>query len=304
MLRKVMFSLFALCLLSSGLAARCLNELQVGVDEAALSEVASGIDAARYVQRAVDLLEPVLPQLQTADVPDDVPAEAEAAVQFLAERRLLPPGWQAETLEPDTWQTMLERVARWYDVAAPSVGETPLTHQILLTDLAALIDAAAEKIDPVALVAWGDDKEQVVFWALIRNDSIYPRMIVLRPPGEELTLEDGIGELLSHLATCVTTVEDYVSAPAETAQRLFLANNEARMIVAQTEPASAENFAYVPVGEEADYFSFASPVLAEVVRYAALFEGSSVPVMTMLRIIPQLRTNMNPREIIDFVTVD
>ncbi len=302
------FFLVLLILLSFGatFAQRCLSELQAGVPQNELADPATGRDAASFLKRAVDLLEPVLPPLFTVS---DAPVSSEDAsyseVRFLAERGLLPGTWDADTLAPETWTEMVSSVAAWYDLdftqevaAAPTKGQ-------LLADLANLIERAAPQLEPVALLAYDPQGGGVTFWAIIRNGGVYPRMIVQRPPAEGVDARRDTQRALSLLGSCVYSLSNYVSAPADTAQRLFLANSDAQMVIAQADPpiegTVGQNLIYVPEGEEAEVLRFEGPEADVYEQYAALFVGPSIGVPALLRIIPQLRTNMNPREIIAFV---
>lgn len=288
--------------LGIGFSQQCLSELQADLSPDELSDPATGRDAAVFLERAVNLLEPVLPPLATAS---DLPVAADDAdydtVRFLAERRLLPANWNADTLAPETWTEMTSSVASWYTLGpAEEVAAVPTKGQ-LLDDLSSLIAQAAPQLEPVALLAFDPQGGGVNFWAIIRNGGVYPRMIVQRPPEEVVDVRGDTAQVLSLLGNCAYTLDNYVSAPAETAQRLFLANSNAEMIVAQADPPTQEGLIYVPAGEEADYLRFSSPATESYDQYAALFVGPSIGVPALLRIIPQLRTNMNPREIIAFV---
>ncbi len=267
-----------------------------------LADPATGRDAALYLKQAVDLLEPVLPPLaRVNDVPVTVEDEAFSAVRFLAERDLLPSTWEADTLAPGTWAEMVSGVASWYDLDFTEEVVAVPTKEQLLSDLAGLIGRAAPRLEPVALLAFDPQGGGVNFWAIIRNGGVYPRMIVQRPPAEVVDARRDTQRALSLLGNCAYTLSNYVSAPANTAQRLFLANSDAEMVIAQADPPAEQNLVYVPEGEEAEYLRFSSPATDTFNQYAALFVGPSIGVPALLRIIPQLRTNMNPREIIAFM---
>jgi hypothetical protein len=292
----------ALLLVGWGAAQRCLPELRGDTDSSALSQLASGRDAARYLRRAVELLEPVLPQLASASValdPDDPDYEA---VRLLAQHRLLPPEWQPEVLSVTVWREMLHRLAAWYGVTVtPTFAAAPTRWQ-LLSELSLLIARVGPRLKPVALVASDDqNSQQIAFWALIRNDSVYPRLIVVRPPDETVSLQRGVAAVLPYLSTCATAVRRYIFAPAPVARRLFLANNEARMVIVELEPSPPDPLRYVPVGEELAYLAFEHTALDGYQRFAALFIGPGPSLPIVLRLLPQLRTNMGPREIVDFV---
>ena len=301
----VLYLVVVVGLVSSAWASRCLVELQGDWTTEALSETASSRDAARLVERAVHLLEPALPVLARAgEIPLAAGDPDAETLRFLSERRLLPPGWTDGPLTLELWREMLGRLADWYGQPHGSTERGPLTLTDALVDLSRLIERVAPTLRPVALVASDPaDRDRVAFWATVRNDTVYPRMIVSRPPDAgEVTLRRGVEPILGDLSTCAMPVRKFVFAPADTALMLFLSHSEARMAVVQTDSPDFAGVYYVPQGEERDHFAFQAPELEEAERYAAVFVGPSVGVTTVLRIIPQLRTNMGPREIIEFVT--
>lgn len=293
-----------LVLLLGGWAAAqwCLPELRGETETEALAQLASGRDAARYVYRAVTLLEPLLPPLATASAPLEPNDPDYPVVRALAEYRLLPAGWRPDALSVAVWYEMLSRLAGWYDLAiTPTVAKAPTRWQ-LLSDLALLIARVGPSLKPIALIAADErQRHQVAFWALIRNDSIYPRLIVVRPPDAAVSLQRGAAAVLPYLSSCATEVRRYVFAPAQTAQRLFLAHNEARMVVVALEPYTPDPLEYVPEGEELAYLTFEHAALDGYRRFAALFVGPGPSLPTVLRLLPQLRTNLGPREVIEFV---
>ena len=304
--RPILFCLLLITSFASfSSAQRCLPELQAALGDAAPGERASGRDAARLLEEAVNRLEPVLPPLyERGELPLPYDDSDYATVEFLAERGLLPADWRADTLEAGVWVQMLARLAGWYEATPPLVADE-LTREDLVRTLGELIEEVAPKLEPVALVASDPDdpinSDAVAFWAVVRNVSPYPRMLVSRPPASDVSLAGGVEDVLGSLETCAAPITRFVYAPAATAERLFLANNAARMVIVRTDPPSDTDLFYVPEGEEAAYFSFTAPDLAGTSRYAVLFVGPSIGVPALLRIIPSLRTNMSPREIINFV---
>jgi hypothetical protein len=58
---------------------------------------------------------------------------------------------------------------------------------------------------------------------------------------------------------------------------------------------------WVAQGEELDYLRLNHPFTDTLERFSAVFLGPSPAMTTVMRIIPQLRTNMGPREILRFV---
>ncbi len=294
-------------LLNFALAQACYPELRGAFADAGLEQVASGGDAAHLLREAVDLLEPVLPPLVNvntfglqpgSEVYDDA---TYADADFLAQRGLLPAEWQAASLTQETWQAMVDGLAAWYDLEPFTVG-LDLTRGALTETLSALIGAASPRLNPVALVATDPaNRDRIAFWAVIRSDSVYPRLIAYRPPETGVSLAGGVGAVLPQLETCALRLDNYVSASATTAQKLFLATSQARMYVATTEPPNASGFVAVPVGEETDYLTFQNAALEPYTSFTALFDGPSVGPGALLRLLPQVRTNMNPREVLRLV---
>ena len=73
------------------------------------------------------------------------------------------------------------------------------------------------------------------------------------------------------------------------------------MVILAAEPPLPEAILETPPGDETAYLSFTAPEVADKKRYTALFLGPSVGFGTMLRLIPQLRTNMSPQAILRFI---
>ncbi|MEM6429379.1 MAG: hypothetical protein AAF708_09085 [Deinococcota bacterium] len=302
MFRKLV--LISLLLLWAPAWARvCIAELRADEAGSALQQLATGRDAAIYMQRAVALLEPVLPRFDYNETVGVDPTDsAYEAVRYLLERRLLPATWQPDSIDMVTWQTMLTRLGRWYGLTpvAQLNDADELTKRMIILTLAELIDNATRQINPVALVASAeDDSNRVAFWAIIRNDGVYPRMIIVAPPGDSIRLDDGVAAVLPTLETCAMELDNFIFAPANVAQQLFLSTNQARMIVASASPVPLTMD--VPSGEEVSFFVFESPTLAGIEQYAALFPGPSLGVGTILGLIPRVRTNMSPGEILTFL---
>lgn len=303
-LRTPTLLLLALLTLSGGAAAqRCADEMRAPFSEALLLEAATGRSAAKLLARATDLLEPSLPPLQRVlDLPVERGDPDYETFSYLADRLLLPPPWPADTFSAEAWEVALARMAGWYDLPAPTFELEAPTNEDLLTSLFEIIEGSSTAPQPVALLAADlQDDARIAFWATLRNHGVYPRMIVLRPPEEPVDLRRNIGEALTRLSTCATTLENYVYAPADTAERLFLATNESRMVIVGGVPPLSQPIFEVPAGDETAYLTFSAHEVANNERYTALFLGPSVGIPTLLRLLPQVRTNMNPREIIDFL---
>ena len=297
--------LLAVLLLSGfAFAQPCYTELRGELTDEQLAQSATGLDAARLLKRAVDFLEPVLPQL--VNTPDTFPLaygdEGFAEAQYLAQRGVLPPTWQAGELSLGTWQEMVSEVAAWYDLD-PFTVAPELSYGALLETLSNLIGSVRPLLRPVALIATDPaNRDAVAFWAIIRNNSVFPRLIVVRPPAEGVALDGGLRGALPLLGSCALELENFIYAPSDTAQRLFMTNTErSRMYVASTAPARDDGFTTVPSGEETGYLTFRAEDLSPYEMFAAVFEGPSVGPATLMRLLPQVRTNMNPREVLQFV---
>lgn len=279
-------------------AQTCVPELRGDLTDEALQETATGSDGVLFMQRAMKLLEPALPKL--AYLPSDFAYTDNEAAVYVGTRGLLPAAWEPDALTFDVWQDMVQGLANWYDLS-PKLNNT-LTKASLVETLDRLIVEASATLRPVALIASSqEDKNKVSFWAVIRNDSIYPRIVVYRPSANSVGLEDGIKNVLPLLETCAVPLENYIYASEDTARRLFLANNTAKMYVAATQPETSADPDIVPAGEEADYLTFHTSALEGYSAFAALFEGSGVGPMTIMRLLPQVRTNMNPAQVVNFV---
>ncbi|MDZ7704345.1 MAG: hypothetical protein U5L04_07685 [Trueperaceae bacterium] len=295
------FLLVLLLLLPFGVAQRCLDELRAGLPNEALSETASGRDAVRFLKRAVDLLEPTLPPLTNSTLPAALSPDDpvfDTAI-FLAERGLLPQNWQPDTLAPAVWQTMLERVAAWYE-PRPSVDvgdDETLSLGNLVADLSRLITAVTEGLEPLALIATDPgDRNAITFWAVIRNQGVYPRMVVVSPNAVAISLNGDPTRALPYLATCAVPLENYVTAPADVARQLFLANTDAEMVVAYSDPPALYNYR-VPGGDAIAFLEFDAPLLEDIDRYAALFLGEGPGPLAITRLVSRVRTNMGPGQI-------
>ena len=304
---SMFYKLFiGVCLLLAPLAwgQACYDDLRGDLSDEQLSRSATGLEAAQLLKRAVDLLEPALPQL--VNLPDTFNLAPEdegyAEARFLAQRDLLPADWRADSLAPETWDSMVSAVGGWYGYDGfPAIQE--LSVGGLLNTLSTLISAVSPGLNPVALVATNPaDRTLVDFWAVIRNTSVFPRLIVMRPPGAEVALSDGVAAALPYLGNCAFTTDNFIHAPSETAKRLFLANvSESRMYVGGTSPEGLPGFTEVPSGEESAYLTFTAEAVAPYEQYAAVFDGPNVGPATLLRLLPQVRTNMKPRQVLELV---
>lgn len=244
--------------------------------------------------RVVRLLEPALPRsvvVGRLELPDDHP-DAEA-LRYLRERRVIARGAAVDPMPPEVWQAALDAVAGWYAVAPPAGGD-PGDPTRVAADLQALVARVAEAVRPAALVAWSpDDRERLAFLGLVWNWSAYPRLVVTRP--SDAPWDGELRSAAARLATCAYDVTAYVGAVAPVAVDLFLAENRARMYLVGSEPDLPGAWPHeVPAGEEVDVFAFRHPLVADLEAFSAVFVGDPAPVLTFVRLLPRVRTNLSP----------
>lgn len=288
-----LLALLLLALLQAAFAEVCRQELITSLPNLTLERAPTGIDAARALKRAVDLVEPALPPLRSnSEVPLDAADANYAAVRWLADRRLLPSGWQPTQLDGATWAAMLSAFLAWYQLPAVDPG-APATAEELVSDLSEVLQRVGSAIRPAALLATDPAQDgRTTFWAIIWNWSVYPRLLVVRPSGDAMAQP---GDVLPRLSNCVVRISAYISAPQETAKSLFLTHNSSRMFVVASKPGQAGSWPYeVPAGEELGAFSYGLTDLAGVDVYAAVFDGPSVGIGTLLGMLPRVRTNISP----------
>ena len=299
--RLLILSVFFL-FLGAAYAQNCDTEMRAGFSANELAQPVDGRRAATLLKRAVALLEPSLPPLQrVVDLPVPADDPDRETFAYLADRELLSPSWSAGTFSFDAWAIALGKVASWYELPAPTLSDRTPSGSDLIGSLEPIFAAAGAYLDPVAVFAFDPaDPSKVAFWATLRN-GVYPRLIVIHPPAEPVNVQEDVTGAMAQLGDCVVTPQNYVYAPADTAERLFLATNESRMVVLATEPPSAQELLETPPGSETSYLTFSNPEVADKKRYTALFLGPSVGFGAMLRLIPQLRTNMSPQAILKFV---
>lgn len=306
---------FLLLLLGSpALAARCHDELAdalAGSDPA----VATGLDAVRLLERSLALVEPALPRLQVVrEVPLARSEPGFESVRYLAERGLLPDSWRPDALTADTWREMLAAWLDWYGLAPLPVA-APEGDEALLRDMALALERVAQAVRPAALIAYDPAEDhRVAFWAIIWNWSVYPRLLVMRPDADlRLAGGDagrgGVQALLPRMGNCAVQVEDFISAPEETAKRLFLSSNASEMVLVAGDPLEGGDARtagwplWVPQGEELAVFGFEDEAVAGLERYAAVFAGPTVSVASLLALLPRVRTNLGPPGIVRHMAV-
>lgn len=279
----------------------CEPELRAAVGDPNFDRPATGVDAAVLLHRAVQLVEPALPRMHlSATVPLDPGDPDYGAVLYLAERKLLPSSWQAEALDGETWAGMLDRFLAWYQLDA-SLADAPASVGDAVNDMATVLQRVSRTIKPAALLATDPtDQGRLSFWAIIWNWTVYPRLLVLRPDGELERSEPR--DALRAMSNCAVQLHHYVTAPEETAKRLFLTHNTSRMYLVASRPEREDAWPYeVPSGEELAAFGFELAELSGVQLYAAVFDGPQVGVGTMLGMLTRVRTNMAPTTLLGYL---
>jgi hypothetical protein len=245
---------------------------------------------------AVRLLEPALPRtLVTAgiELPPEHPHYED--LLYLRERRVLPRGVEADALSPEAWQGALDVIAGWYDLPGVAAGD-PADDAAVAADLASLLAQVRRAVRPAALIAWTpEDRSQLAFRGLVWNWSAYPRLVVWRVDPEDDRVGTDLRAAARTLSTCAYEVDAFVAASAPVARDLFLAENRARMYLVGSEPDLPGAWPMeVPAGEEVEVFAFTHPLVASLDAYSAVFVGDAAPLLTMARLLPQVRTNLSP----------
>lgn len=289
----LLLAVLLLSLLPAALAEVCRQELITALPNLTLDRAPTGIDAARALKRAVDLVEPALPPLRSnSKVPLDASDANYAVVKYLADRRLLPDSWQANELDGAAWAAMLSAFLAWYELPGVNPG-APATADELVGDVGNVLQRVSGAIRPAALLATDPAQAgRTTFWAIIWNWTVYPRLLVIRPSGDAMAQPS---DVLPRLSNCAVNVSAYILAPQETAKSLFLTHNTSRMIVVASKPGQDGLWPYeVPAGEELGAFAYGLPDLASVDVYAAVFDGPSVGIGTLLGMLPRVRTNISP----------
>jgi len=289
----VRLALLLALLLGVAHAEVCRQELTLALPDPVLERAPTGIDAARALKRAVDLVEPALPPLShgaAVPLPEDDPDYG--VVKYLVDRRLLPETWRPDGLDGATWGAMLSGFLGWYELPRVSPGP-PTTVDELVADMGAVLARVADAIRPAALLATDPaDGDRTTFWAIIWNWTIYPRLLVVRPSGDATAQPR---DVLPRLSNCAVKIDAYISAPQETAKSLFITHNSSRMYVVASDPSLEALWPYqVPPGEELEAFGYQHPDLEGVDVFAAVFDGPSVGIGTLLGMLPRVRTNISP----------
>lgn len=300
---RVALALMPLALLGgAALAQRCGGELAAALERSTTPEHVSGVEGVAVVRAAVELLEPALPRMRLGS-PSGV-ARGEPGFDdalFLHERNLLPEGWRPDTLARPVWQEIARRLLAWYGLD-PLVVVDPASEAAFLGDVSRVLEVAAAAVRPAAIVAFDpDDRNSVAFWALMWNWTVFPRLIVYRPAAD-VSLADGVAAVLPHLGSCALQPTSYLTAPEATATRLFRNANASEMVIVGGEPNVEQRWPYrVDAGGELSVFAFEHPEVADLELYSVVFVGSRVNPATLLRLLPQVRTNLSPRALLRYL---
>lgn len=298
---RAILLVLALALGGQGIAQMCAAELGMAIEGVAPTDAATGVVAAKLLKQAVELVEPALPPLRyDAVVPVDMSHPDYQVVKYLAERKLLPKTWQPGEIDAATWAAMLDSFLSWYKLPKSGVSSIATVGE-MLTDVSTVLSAVSRAIRPAALLATDPaDSSRNVFWAVIWNWTIYPRLLVVRPEGDAHARP---AEVLERLSNCVRHVTAYISAPEETAKSLFLSHNTSRMFVVASAPAKNGFWPFeVPSGEELDAFAFGLDDLSGLKLYAAVFDGPEVGFGTILGFFWRVRTNVAPTAIMGYLS--
>lgn len=294
--------ILSLAVLQTAFAQMCRTELVTSLHDTTLERPATGLDAALALKRAIDLVEPALPPLRLGtSVPLAEDEEGFDVARYLADRRLLPNSWQPDQLDAATWAAMLSTFLSWYELPPVQPG-APGTVEELVADVSAALGRVASAVRPAALLATDPaNGGRTVFWAIIWNWTVYPRLLVLKPTGDALAHPR---EILPKLSNCAVSISAYISAPQDTAQRLFLTHNSSRMYVVASDPGAVAGWPFeVPQGQELNAFVYRLPDLRGVDVYAAVFDGPSVGFGTLLSMLPRIRTNISPFNLAHYLEI-
>jgi hypothetical protein len=242
---------------------------------------------------AIRLVEPSLPVLLNPSrlaLPPEHPAYHD--LRYLRQRRVIPADAVVDPLTPEVWGAALSVVSGWYRIPPVASGD-PNLPGVAVRDVQGLIGSVANAVRPLALIAWEPGRDsQLAFLGLVWNWSVYPRLIVFR---ENQGMVRNLGVTARTLSNCAYPVNDYVAASAPVARDLFLAQDVATMYIVGSEPDPGGRWPEeVPAGEELAVFAFEHPLVADVRQFSAVFIGDPAPVLTFVRLLPQLRTNLSP----------
>lgn len=299
---KIFLFLFLLLVTALGITQRCEEELKANLSSEMLLETATGRTAARVFKQAIELLEPAMPPLINTSVNVLSTEDPDYPIlKFLADREALPAGWSEGVLEQHIWRQMLLKIVQWYDIPPISLSSKTISNQQLIDNLSMLIDSASQTKNPVVLAGIDNPQEnKISFIAILTNDPPFPRLMVVKPP-ESIDISSSFQNIFPYISNCAQELSNYVYGPSEASRKIFLTHNNSVMYIFPTSSTDFENWLEVPQGEEISYLEFKHPQLVGVELYTTLFNGAGPGVMTIMQIIPQLRTNMLPKEILKFI---
>lgn len=282
-------------------AAAC--ELELGqLDRGLPDDMPAGSRAAQLFYGAVELVEPALPAWRfNAHVPLSEDEAGYRAVEYLVGRDLLPDGWQADELEAQTWQAMLDRFLDWYGLELTEADRGQLDGADAVSDLSHVLDLVGPAVRPIAIIAH-DDADEVAFLGIIWNWSSYPRLLVKRvAPGT--SVGNGTGPLLASLGNCAVSFDRYALAPVATAWRLFVGTGDSTMYVLASDPWRPQLPLAVEQEHVRDYLEFSALGVAGVSEFSAAFSGQEIGFGAILNMITQIRTNVSPVRIGHYLAV-
>src|SRR5690606_18000263 len=143
----------------------------------------------------------------------------------------------------------------------------------VVDDVAVVLERVARTIRPAALLASDPaDGNKLKFWAIIWNWTVYPRLLVVRPD-VEVDLGNDPRAVLPNLGNCAVRVTNFVTAPQETAKRLFLTHNASRMYFVRSHAARRGWPREIPARAELGAFDLWLAELGRVNVYAGVFDG-------------------------------
>ena len=295
---KILASTVILIGLSNVLAQVCEDELLGIYSDEVLQAQATGVFAVNVLTRALEMVEPALPPFvfnQSLKFDEADPQYREAV--FIEKRNLLPKDWDMGVIDTASWQEMITSFVGWYGVADVTVGQ-PLTNADLVSDLSLALESVAKAVRPLAVISTlSHDSTIVRFLALIWNWTIYPRLIVFRPP-EDITLDATSESIVQRLETCAIKVKDWILATEDIARDLFLSQDRTKMYIVSGIPGRQD---YLPqlvdAGDEMRVFSFDAPEVSNLEAYSAVFVGPKLDILTLMKLLPHLHISFVPHRI-------
>lgn len=256
------------------------------------------------LRAAIEAVEPMWPRVRVVrerdlQLPDAHPDRD--ALRFLRERDLIASDTAVDPVTLDVWSALLRTLTDGVRQTALPAGD-PSDVDALRNDIEAFAGKYAAAVRPLALIARSTQApNDVSFLGLVWNYSPYPRLMVYRPNDTQRVEADPL-VLAASLATCAVPVNQYVSAPEPEARALFVSHPDVRMFVVASEPDMRGRWPFeVERGREAQVFAFDHPIVDDLQAFSAVFVGDSAPVLSLLRVLPSLRTNVSPLALPSFL---